>query len=325
MVIPRHAGSGPAAGMLLLMICLTLSGCGALVKDERPWPAGAPPQSVVTGVPFFPQEQYQCGPAALAMALRWSGLTINPEDLAPEVYSPGQRGSLQTALITGARRHGRIAYPISGSKSLLTELAAGHPVIVLMNLSFFWYPKWHYAVAIGFDQPADEIILHSGQISNERLPLRIFENLWARSQRWGLLVLPLAMLPAQAEEVNWLQATMGLERAGQNAAAVTAYETALTRWPASFGAWLGLGNSRYATGNLAEAAAAFQEATRLQSTSGAAFNNLAQVLWEMGRQEEAMAAARQAVALGGPLLETFRQTLADIEGPTGHPAAGRRP
>ncbi len=303
--------------MLLLMICLAVSGCGALGKNVRPWPAGAPPRSIVADVPFFPQQQYQCGPAALAMTLRWSGLTIAPEDLAPEVYSPGQRGSLQSALLAGARRHGRIAYPISGMESLLTELAAGHPVIVLMNLSFFWYPKWHYAVAIGFDQPADEIILHSGEVKNERLPLRIFANLWERSENWGLLVLPPEVLPVQAEEEPWLQAAAGLERAGKGSAAITAYETARLRWPASFGAWLGLGNSRYATGDLTGAAAAFKESARLRPTAGAAFNNLAQVLMELGQRDEALAAARQAVALDGPLLEIFKQTLADIEKASG--------
>lgn len=314
LVSPAHVGSPPAAGMLL-MLCLTLSGCGVIAKGARPWPAASPAHILVADVPFFAQEQYQCGPASLAMALHWSGIAASPADLAPEVYSPRQRGSLQTALIAGARRHGRIAYPISGTEPLLAELAAGHPVIVLMNLSFFWYPKWHYAVAIGYDQSADDIILHSGQIKNERLSLRIFENLWARSERWGLLVLPPAVLPGQAEEDPWLQAAMGLERAGQGGAAVKAYDAALSRWPASFGAWLGLGNSRYAIGDLVGAAAAFQEATRLQPHAGTAFNNLAQVLWEMGRQDEALTAARQAVVLGGPLLETFRQTLADIEGP----------
>lgn len=311
------ADRGPAAAIVLLMICLTLSGCGARANNIRSWPAAAPRQAVVTEVPFFPQAQYQCGPAALAMALGWSGVTIAPAALAPQVYSPGQRGSLQSALIAGARRHGRIAYPISGMDSLLTELAAGHPVIVLMNLSFFWYPKWHYALAIGFDQSADEIILHSGQSKNEQLPLRLFDHLWARSERWGLMVLPPALLPAEVAEEPWLQAAAGLERAGQGSAALTAYETALTRWPASFGAWLGLGNSRYATGDLAGAAAAFQEATRLHPTAGAAFNNLAQVLAEMGRRDEALSAARQAVALGGPLLESFNQTLTDIEGAGG--------
>ncbi|MGD8668032.1 MAG: tetratricopeptide repeat protein, partial [Desulfobacterales bacterium] len=46
---------------------------------------------------------------------------------------------------------------------------------------------------------------------------------------------------------------------------------------------------------------------------GVAFNNLAQVLWEQGKKQEALKAARQAVKLGGPHAEQFRKTLDEIQ------------
>ena len=308
----RHAGTGTFAGMLLFGLLLALSGC-SLHRQAIPWPADAPGRVAIAEVPFFAQEQYQCGPAALAMALGWSGAAVTPDDLVPEVYTPARHGSLQTALIGAARRHGRIAYPFTGTDELLAELAAGHPAIVLVNLSFFWYPKWHYAVAVGYDQPQGEIILHSGTIRHERLSLRVFTNIWSRSTSWGLLVLPPDVLPATAREELWLEAAAGLEQAGQVSAAATAFETSLARWPHSFVAWMGLGNSRYAAGDMAAAAQAYQQAAGIDPQAGAAFNNLAYALWKMGRQEEALAAARQAVALGGPLQASFRKTLAEIE------------
>ena len=87
---------------------------------------------------------------------------------------------------------------------------------------------------------------------------------------------------------------------------------AITLWPESYGAWIGLGNSRYAIGDLAGAASAFRHASHLNQENGIAFNNLAQALWEMGQWEEAMAAARQAIIIGGPLLEKFKQTFYEI-------------
>ena len=45
---------------------------------------------------------------------------------------------------------------------------------------------------------------------------------------------------------------------------------------------------------------------------GVVFNNLAQVLWEQGNTQEALRAARQAVKLGGPLVEQYRKTLNEI-------------
>ncbi|MBU0908196.1 MAG: PA2778 family cysteine peptidase [Proteobacteria bacterium] len=308
-----HAGGRKAAGLMLLMCLLALSGCGMLTQQPSPWQDDAPERVTIAAVPFFAQKEYQCGPAALAMVLNWSGLKLTPEELVSEVYTPGREGSLQSALVSAARRHGRVAYPISGMDVLATELAANHPAIVLVNLSLDFYPKWHYAVAVGYDQPASEIILHSGTIANERLSLRIFNNIFERSDYWGLLVLPPEELPATAREEAWIEAVLGLERAGQNKAAIRAYKTALDRWPENFSAWIGLGNCQYRLDDLEAAAKSFGRAIRLDPKSGPALNNLAYVLWKLGRRNEALKLARQAVALGGPLQEKFQKTLNEIE------------
>ncbi len=312
MITINRAGSLRVAGLFVFALLL-LTGCGTLSRQAMPLPESVAAQLTISDVPFYPQEEYQCGPAALAMALGWSGDAVDPADLAPEIYAPEREGSLQADLIGGARRHGRIAYPISGSGQLLAELAAQRPVIVLINRGLFWYPKWHYALAIGYDQPAGEIILHSGITPHRALSFRVFDNLWERSGRWGLLILPPDTLPVDAEEEKWLAAAVGLERAGQDKAAETAYETALTRWPESFGALIGLGNSRYRQVNLAGAAAAFRQAAAVRPANGLTYNNLAQVLCELGQKEEALAAAKRAVELGGPLKQEFEQTLAEIE------------
>jgi len=301
------------AGLLFLGLLLFLPGCGLLPIGPLTQSPDVPATAMVAGVPFFAQDELQCGPAALAMALNWSGVAVQPSDLSPEVYSPGLKGSLQNSLIGSARRHGRVAYPITGSEALLAEVAAGRPVIVLVNLSFSWYPKWHYAVVIGFDQPQGEVLLHSGLTAREILSSRTFMNLWQRSEYWGLLVLPPDQLPVGSDEVAWLSAVAGLELAGQWQAAETGYASALKRWETSFAAWMGLGNSRYSLHDLDGSAEAFHQATLLQPDNGLAFNNLAHVLAEQGKREAAQVAAQRAVDLGGPYLETFRQTLEELK------------
>ena len=308
-----QAGSRMIAGLLFLALPMLLQGCGLLPMGPLTRAPEVPARAMITEVPFFAQDELQCGPAALAMALNWSGVAVQPSDLSPEVYTPGLKGSLQSALIGSARRHGRVAYPITGSDVLLAEVAAGHPVIVLVNLSFFWYPKWHYAVVIGFDQEQGEVILHSGLTAREILSTRTFMNIWRRSDYWGLLVLPPDQMPVESNEMEWLAAVAGLEQAGQLQAAATGYATGLTRWETSFAAWMGLGNSRYSLHDLDGSAAAFHQATLLQPENGMAFNNLAHVLAEQGKQEAALVAAQRAVDLGGPSLDTFRQTLEEIK------------
>ncbi len=280
------------------------------------WPQSheyIPDRYVLNSVLFYPQKAYQCGPAALAMALEWSGVPSNPEVLVPEVFTPSRKGSLQSTMIAASRRHGRIAYSVSGPDALLAELSAGHPVIVLQNLGLSWFPAWHYAVVIGYDLRKAVIVLHSGITPRKQISLRLFENTWSRSDYWGLLVLPPSQLPATATEREYISAILGLEKTSQWKAAVEGYETALKRWPDSLLAHIGLGNSYYALGDFESAEKIFREATCYYPTEGSVFNNLAQVLWKQGKNQEALKAAYKAVKLGGPLANIYQKTLEEIQ------------
>jgi hypothetical protein len=161
-----QVGNRMIAGLLCLALSVMLTGCSLSGSGYLSQVAERPSKAMVVDVPFFAQEELQCGPAALAMVLNWSGVDLQPSDLSAEVYTPGLEGSLQSSLIGSARRHGRVAYTITGIESLMAEISAGHPVIVLVNLGFSWFPQWHYAVVIGYDQGKEEVILHSGLIAN---------------------------------------------------------------------------------------------------------------------------------------------------------------
>jgi tetratricopeptide (TPR) repeat protein len=298
---------------VLAAAALLLGACATGPRPERPLrPEGLALRSAIGAVPFYPQEEYQCGPAALAMALSWSGVEVRPEELAPMVFTPARRGSLQPDMIAAARRLGRLAYTIAGEEALLREIAAGHPVVVLQNLGLSWYPVWHYAVAVGYDLEAGEITLHSGLSARKRTALSLFRATWSRGAEWGLLVLPPDRLPATAEETRLLESLTALEGARRPEAAAAGYRAALERWPGSLTAMMGLGNSLYAVGDLEGSAQAFRRAAENHPESGAAFNNLAHVLGQLGRRNEALAAALRAVALGGPLKETYEKTLLEI-------------
>jgi hypothetical protein len=294
--------------LLLALACATPQ-TDALLEHGLPGPV----RIELRGIPHHPQRQHRCGPASLAAVLNGSGDPATPEELTGEVYSPGRRGTLQTSLIAAARRHGRVAYPVSDLPSLLTEVGHGQPVLVLQNLGVSWYPVWHYAVVIGYDLERRIMLLRSGEQARKEQPLRVFERTWTRGGSWGLVVLDPSELPASAEEQRYLIAVVGLELAGRPEAAVRAYRSALARWPRSLGAWIGLGNGAYASGDLSTAERAFRAATRLAPGSAAAFNNLAHVLAELGRGSEAVAAAREAVRLGGIQADLYLETLREIE------------
>jgi len=300
------------SGFLLGALVL-LTSCATALQSARLSPDAFPRPVELTAVPFYPQEEYQCGPAALAMALDTAGANVTPDALTPEVYLPARQGSLQIEMIAAARRHGALAYVLRPQfDALLAEVAAGHPVVVLQNLAFAWYPKWHYAVVVGFDLGRDELVLRSGLERRHTVPLATFERTWRRANYWAMVVLPPGEMPATAEETPYLQAAVALERVKRWEEASRAYRGALARWPDSLGAQLGLGNSRYALHDLAGAERAYRAAAQAHPDSGIAYNNLAQALADQGRWQEADAAIRQALAIGGAHAREFEATAEEI-------------
>jgi tetratricopeptide (TPR) repeat protein len=300
----------------LALALALLSGCAATqTKALLSAPqADLPRQVELKTTPFIAQERYQCGPASLAMSLRAAGFAIDADALVPQVYLPQREGSLQVEMLASGRRNGAFSTTIPARiDALVAELAAGNPVLVLQNLSLPIKPMWHYAVAIGYDLDRGDIILRSGITERLVMPMSTFEHTWARSGYWGMVALPPGRLPATAGEAAVLDALVAFEKSSPPAAARQTYALAARRWPNNMGLAMGLGNTAYAAGDRAGAADAFQRASVLHSDSGPAFNNLAVVLKELGRLQEARAAAERALALGGPWRKEALDTLASIE------------
>ena len=304
------ARTSPALAGLVLCAVL-LGGCATapqMAALQRDWPGAWPPARLLESVPFFAQDDRLCGPAALAMVAQAAGHPVTPAELTPQVYLPGRRGALQVEMLAATRRLGLVPYVIAPDlRSLLSEVVAGQPVLVLQNLGLSISPLWHYAVVIGYDRATQDLILHSGTTARQRLPVSTFEQTWARSGHWAVRVTPPQHLPATATAMGWAQAVAPLERVDPRAAGL-AWQTALQRWPDNRSALLGAGNTAYAQGQRAAAARAFEAATQRHPDFADAWHNLAQVRLEHGQLAPARAAADRAVALGGPRLATY-QTL----------------
>lgn len=302
-------------GGFFVCMLLLAPGCAPLQTERIRATAEAFPEPVeLTTVPFFPQEEYQCGPAALATVLNTTKLSVSPEELAPQIYLPKRQGSLQLELIGATRRQGRVPYVLRPQlESVFAEVASGNPVLILQNLSFWWYPMWHYAVVVGFDLERNQMVLRSGREARRLVAMDTFERTWRRGNYWAMVVLPPDQLPHTAEELPYLQAVVALERLERWQETAAAYSASLKRWPKSLIAQLGLGNSRYALGDIRGAEQALRRATQTHPESAAAFNNFAQVLADLNRLPEAQKAAQRAVELGGPQVDTYRETLQQIE------------
>lgn len=273
-------------------------------------PAQLPKRMQLTDVPFYPQEEYQCGPAALATVLNASGVTVTPGELVDKVYIPSRRGSLQVEMMAAARQYQRIPYQIEPSlQSLLEEVARGRPVLVLQNLGLSWYPQWHYAAVAGYDLEQARLTLRSGTHERLRTKFRVFENTWRRGDYWALVLLKPGELPVHTEEQAYFLAVAAFAKNGLPGLVEQAYLSGLEKWPESLTLQFGLANHYYLQRRWEAAQSAYIKVLQLDPEYGPAHNNLAQLLFEQQALESAVAHAQQAVALGGEFSGEYEATL----------------
>lgn len=297
----------PVLTGFFVWVVLLLAGCATpqVSSLQARWPTDLPLKIELTQVPFFAQEDYECGPAALAMVAQTAGVKVTPDALVSQVYLPGRKGSLQPEMLAATRRQGLMAYLLKPAiEDVLREVAAGHPVLVFQNLSLPVYPVWHYAVVVGFDREQQLLRLHSGRTARMDISWSAFERTWARGQYWAMLALKATELPATADATTYTTAAAALERVNV-AKAQRAYTTALQRWPDDRAALLGAGNTAYALGQREAAAKAYRQAITKHPDFADGWNNLAQVLLELGRRAEAGKAIARAVDLAGPRLSEY--------------------
>ena len=315
-LLPQIAASGArnarlAAGVFFCALLAALQGCAGIAPQTAAlldgMPAGMPERVELTTVPFFPQAEYQCGPAALATLLVSSGVKTTPEALVPQVYLPARKGSLQVEMLAAARRHGLVSYQLAPSKvDVMRELAAGTPVVVLQNLGIF--EGWHYAVAVGYDWKFGMMILRSGVTEREEMPFAVHEFVWKRSGYWAMVAVPPERIPATAEEGRWLSSVVAFERLNHPGRNRVAYAAFLERWPDNVQAAIGLANAHHALGELPQAEKVLRAALGRSPDSAVVLNNLAQTLSDQGKNTEALTLAERAVAAGGPHAAAVRET-----------------
>lgn len=271
----------------------------------------------LAGTPFFPQEDYQCGPAALATVLLDSGVAVDAGELIPKVYIPERQGSLQPEMLAASRAYERIPYIIAPDfAALIAEVAGGRPVLVLQNLGVAAVPVWHYAVVIGYSAAAGEVILRSGTERRRVTPAKVFARTWQRSDNWGIIALRPGDLPASAAPERYLRAVAAVESIGRFDLAAPAYQAALKRWPGNRLAYLGLGNAAWGMQQPADAERWYRQALDVAPGDSTTLNNLATVIAAQGRCDEADALLQRAIdtATGyDAMLEILQQSRLEMQ------------
>jgi tetratricopeptide (TPR) repeat protein len=294
----------------LVGACALIAGCAG--KAPLPTLATVPE---LTDVPFFAQTEYQCGPAALATILNTAGVAVTPTELIDAVYVEGLKGSLQPELTAATRRYGLLPLPVApDAQSLFAEVADGRPALVMQNLGVRKVPVWHYAVVVGFDADAGEVILRSGTEQRRLESLRQFLRSWQLADNWAFVATEPATIPATAQSDIYMRALVGAEPQLGDATLERAYSSALARWPDDPFVLFLAALREHAKGHRANAAKLYRQVLARDPDHAAARNNLANALFEQGCRTEALQEARAALDREPPdgefhaaILDTVRE------------------
>lgn len=298
----------------LLLVGVMLSACTAVPYSE-------PPEDIarqqLLEVPFFPQQAYYCGPAALAEVAQYRGIETDQEAVAAKTFIPGRQGSLSVEMGAASRQLGLLPYPLEKDFiALLRELDAGNPVLVLQNLGLSWLPQWHYALAIGYRLEDEKLILHSGARANHETTFDTFLHTWRRGDYWARVVVDSQTLPATAQPMPYLRSALAFEQTGQPALAYAYYQRAHRRWPDHPAVLTAAANAALDQGDSREARQLFERLLKQNPERPALWNNYAYALQAQGCEMAAKMAIGVAVQLA-PDEPTYQRSAEDFPAPQG--------
>jgi len=298
-VYPRFQQTRVAARLLILCLLLLLSACQTPPQTQQLFtnPPAIAKQHQIAQVPFYPQQDFFCGPTTLAEVANFYGLNTTPDIIAPNTFTPGLQGTLQIEMAAATRQLGLVAYEQRGTLSqLLSLIAEDIPIIVLQNNSISWLPQWHYAVVIGYDLVTQEVILHTGVTAEHRLNIATFERTWQRGNYWMLAMLPSSQASKHLEPFLYTKACQDLLNTQQITAGIAALTTATQHWPDYWLPYFLLAN-HYLTTEPLLAAHWFAQGWHVAQHEIAYLNNYAVLLSQLACHQSASALLQRALQL----------------------------
>lgn len=142
---------------------------------------------LINKVPFYPQDDYQCGPASLAGVLNYWGVSVTPDDVAKDIYSASARGTLNIDMLLYVNKKGLYALQYVGSwDDLKKKINNKYPLIVLVDYGFSVYQANHFMVVVGYND--DGVVVNSGKTEHMFIDKEKFLKAWKRANFWTLLI-----------------------------------------------------------------------------------------------------------------------------------------
>lgn len=156
------------------IIFLALLFLAFIFSCASPQQAQKSKQSRVVGeVPFFAQEEYQCGPASLAGVMNYLGASVTPENIAKEIYSKSIKGTLNIDMARYPQKKGFITQQYQGSMDdLRKKIDSGNPLIVFVDEGIWFVQAGHFMIVVGYNESG--VVVNSGREKNKFIPEKEF-------------------------------------------------------------------------------------------------------------------------------------------------------
>ena len=201
---------------LLAVLAVTVVGCASVDQAQM---RHLPERVELNGVPFFRGNAHQSGPQVLASMLGEQRIRITPGLLTKPLKLPEAEASLQGNMEQLAGQYGLMVYRLDPAlTALLTQVAAGHPVMVRFMEGRVWSEP-RYAVLAGYDRNKQTVLLRAGMDRRRIMEFSKFESSWKDAGSWAVLILAPDQLPVNVDKERWLKAANDLSRLGQEQAA----------------------------------------------------------------------------------------------------------
>lgn len=289
-----------------LTLALTTTSCVYWTPMSRNTSSAA---VVIPNVPMQKWDIKSCGAGSLTAVLQHHGDTMTMTEWDAKL--PKTRGGVMSIdMVLAARERGFDSRLVTGDQSLVDgELRDGRPVILMLKVIQApgkGYDFFHYIVLDGYDPMRN---LYRVQFGDGK-------PRWTTMQRlapaWKQAAYATIVVSKRDPHSEALRAAVRLEQEGKYALAAHAYREVLQSDPRSVLAWTNLGNAEMQLGRKAAAEEAFRKALEIEPDAADTLNNLAWLLYEDKRVDEAEPLARKAVVAKAPDAWLRLDTLARI-------------
>ena len=184
----RRIWGAPGGGTFLSPLFILLLAASATSGGAGQNP---PAKGFFLEVPYVRQAENYCGPAVLAMLLRYWSHPADHRELAGRFQPFPKKGLSGLELKNLAAKEGFQAYSFAGdTPEILDHLRKGRPLITVIDPSILTTNN-HYVVLVGWDESRREWIVHDPvKGPYQRRPAGEMARQRSRLEDWTLLVIP---------------------------------------------------------------------------------------------------------------------------------------